>query len=289
MPRATVVMATYNWAPVLPFSIGSVLDQTFTDFELLVIGDGCTDESADVVGAIGDPRVRWQNLEVNTGHQWGPNNAGLAQARGEIVAYLGHDDLWLPAHLETLVGVLDAGAEVAHDHALMVTAGQPLELFPPEGWTYEPGRWIPPTTLAHRRDLAVSVGGWRGPAETGGLDPEADLCQRLSTTGDIRLAPGLSSVKLSAASRHHVYRERPHHEQQYWLGRIRSAADPEADIRAALDEPYALASQRPSRWTSQWERARWSIRARWRRRRGRPTATAVERNQLRRRYKGLEP
>jgi len=42
-PRVTVIMATYNWATVLPYSIGSVLDQTFTDFELLVIGDGCTD------------------------------------------------------------------------------------------------------------------------------------------------------------------------------------------------------------------------------------------------------
>jgi hypothetical protein len=172
---------------------------------------------------------------------------------------------------------------------LMVSAGQPLELFPTHDWIYEPGRWIPPTTLAHRRDLAVSVGGWRGPTETGGLDPEADLWQRLATMGDTRLAPTLGSVKLSAATRHDVYRERPHHEQQYWLERIRSAADPEADLRAALDEPYALASVRPSQWTSQWERARWSIRARWRRRRGRPMATAEERNRLRRRYKGLDP
>ncbi|HYC91914.1 MAG TPA: glycosyltransferase [Thermoanaerobaculia bacterium] len=41
MPRVTVIMATYNWSTVLPYSIGSVLAQTFTDFELLVIGDGC--------------------------------------------------------------------------------------------------------------------------------------------------------------------------------------------------------------------------------------------------------
>ena len=82
MPRVTVVMATYNWATVLPYSIGSVLDQTFTDFELLVIGDGCTDESGEVVAAIGDPRVQWHNLDTNTGHQTGPNNEGIELSAG---------------------------------------------------------------------------------------------------------------------------------------------------------------------------------------------------------------
>ena len=55
MPRVTVMIATYNWATVLPYSIGSVLDQTYRDFELLVTGDGCTDESAEVVGRFDDP------------------------------------------------------------------------------------------------------------------------------------------------------------------------------------------------------------------------------------------
>src|SRR6185437_6930430 len=64
-PRVTVVIATYNWATVLPYSIGSVLDQTFTDFELLVVGEGCTDESDAVVTRIGDPRVQWHNLATN--------------------------------------------------------------------------------------------------------------------------------------------------------------------------------------------------------------------------------
>jgi hypothetical protein len=91
-PRVSVLIATYNWSAVLPFSIGSVLAQTFGDFELLVIGDGCTDDSAAVVAAIDDPRVRWINLPQNTGHQSAPNNRGLQEARGELIAYLGHDD-----------------------------------------------------------------------------------------------------------------------------------------------------------------------------------------------------
>src|SRR5256714_13138994 len=109
-PRVTVIIATYNWSSVLPYSIGSVLRQTFTDFELLVVGDGCTDDSEQVVAAIGDPRVRWINLPANHRQQSAPNNEGLRQARGEIIAYLGHDDLWLPHHLEVLVGALDREA-----------------------------------------------------------------------------------------------------------------------------------------------------------------------------------
>src|SRR5262249_29306735 len=45
MPQVTVIIPTYNWSAVLPYSIGSALRQTFSDFELLVIGDGCTDDS----------------------------------------------------------------------------------------------------------------------------------------------------------------------------------------------------------------------------------------------------
>ena len=64
-PRVTIVMATYNWSTVLPYSIGSALLQEFADFELLVVGDGCTDDSAEVVASISDPRVRWIGLPVN--------------------------------------------------------------------------------------------------------------------------------------------------------------------------------------------------------------------------------
>src|SRR4029078_7901504 len=110
----TVIMATFNQSQVLPYSIGSVIDQTWTDWELLVIRDGGTDDSGRVVAAIGDPRVRWIDLQPGTGHQYGPNNEGLRQARGEIVAYLGHDDLWLPHHLSLAVHAIDTGADFVH-------------------------------------------------------------------------------------------------------------------------------------------------------------------------------
>ena len=109
LPRVTVIISTYNWGTVLPYSISSVLRQSFTDFEILVVGDGCTDDSEQVVTAITDPRVRWINLAVNDGHQSAPNNEGVRQSRGSIIAYLGHDDLWLPHHLEMIVTAIDWG------------------------------------------------------------------------------------------------------------------------------------------------------------------------------------
>src|SRR3954451_5872363 len=99
-PRVTVIIPTYNWSSVLPYSIGSVLRQSFRDFELLVVGDGCTDDSEKVVSAIDDPRVRWINLPENTRHQSGPNNEALRQGEGEIIAHLRHRDLSLPHLLQ---------------------------------------------------------------------------------------------------------------------------------------------------------------------------------------------
>jgi len=229
MARVTVVMATYNWATVLPYSIASVLEQTFRDFELLVVGDGCTDESADVVGRTSDSRVRWYNLQTNHGHQYAANNWGTARASGDVIAYLGHDDLWFPRHLEILVGALDRGAPVAHATTLLVKPGKKPTCRPGHGWRYVPGVWIPPTSLAHVRALGLEVGGWRPPWELGKMDPESDLCRRMSlVAGPPQWVCRLTSIKLPAAWRRDVYRDRPHHEQEAWLRRIRRHADPEA-------------------------------------------------------------
>ncbi len=233
VPLVTVVLATYNWATVLPYSIASVLGQTMRDFELLVIGDACTDESEAVVRGIGDARVRWMNRVVNAGHQAGPNNEGLQRARGLWTAYLGHDDLWLPQHLEHLLQAAPDAAGFVHGRQLRIRPGSAPLVAPPRGWTYQPGAWIPPTSLMHHTAHARTLGGWRFPKDTGRLEPEAEFCLRLARQfGPPQLAPAVTSIKLAAAQRRDVYRTRPSHEQAYWTSRILAAADPE---RAALD------------------------------------------------------
>ena len=261
-----------------------------------MVGDGCTDESADVVEAVGDGRVRWHNLPANTGHQAGPNNEGIARASGEVIAYLGHDDLWLPHHLAALLEAIDEGARVAHAAALFVLPDRRPEVAPTRPWDDEPGPWIAPTTLVHERSLVDEVGGWRYPRDTGALDPDTEFFRRLSLVSPPRFVGSLTSVKLPAAHRRDVYRDRPHHEQAYWARRIREADDAEAAVRAACCERYLYA--RP-RWRSEARRmaeagrARLHLRTRLRTRGLLPAAldvrptSAEERRRGRRRYKGL--
>ena len=102
-PMVSVIIATFNWRAALRLAIRSALGQTLQAFEILVVGDACTDDSEAVVEAFGDPRIRWLNLAENAGSQYGPNNAGLNAARGEWIAYLGHDDIWAPRHIDATV------------------------------------------------------------------------------------------------------------------------------------------------------------------------------------------
>ncbi len=226
MPRVTVIMATYNYARVLPYSIRSALRQTFSDFELLVVGDHCTDESESVVNSIGDPRVRWINLPKNSGHQSEPNNEGLRQGRGELAAYLGHDDLWLPRHLELAIGNIDRGADFSYGLTEFVWPDERPPEFAPEELEYEPGMAVPPTSVVHRREMAIKLGGWKLWWELEEMHPDADLWQRMHKAGcRMRLLRMLTAVKFSAAKRKDVYAKQPVHEQAEWSARIESEPD----------------------------------------------------------------
>ena len=227
-PRVTVIIPTYNWSNVLPYSIGSVLRQNFSDFELLVVGDGCSDDSEQVVTAIADPRVRWINLPVNSGHQSAPNNEGLRQARGSIIAYLGHDDLWLPHHLEVMVAAIDGGTDVAHSIVHMIDAEGNI-LRPARGLLrFEPGRSLPPSGVVHRRTASEKAGGWRDYRSLT-VDPETDLWQRMHLAGfAFQCVPRLTAVKFPASGRKDVYKKRSSEEQQQWTERILQEPDLEA-------------------------------------------------------------
>jgi glycosyltransferase involved in cell wall biosynthesis len=111
-PACTVVMAAYNAAPTITDSIASVLAQTWRDFELVVVDDGSTDDTAERVSQWGgDPRVRLHRQE-NAGPATA-RNSGIGLARGRYIAILDSDDLWLPAYLETMIGALQEAPTAA--------------------------------------------------------------------------------------------------------------------------------------------------------------------------------
>jgi glycosyltransferase involved in cell wall biosynthesis len=105
-PRVSVVIPTYNRAALLPRAMRSVLGQTFADFELIVVDDAGEDGSADIAERCTDSRVRVVRLARNGGVSRALNE-GIVVARGELVAFLGDDDEWLPELLERLVARLD--------------------------------------------------------------------------------------------------------------------------------------------------------------------------------------
>jgi glycosyltransferase involved in cell wall biosynthesis len=81
-PVVSVIMATYNRSNVLCYAIESVLWQTFKEWELWIVGDACTDDTATVVASFKDKRIHFVNLPVNTGEQSGPNNEGVKRSTG---------------------------------------------------------------------------------------------------------------------------------------------------------------------------------------------------------------
>lgn len=105
MPQVTVIIPAYNSMPCLIETIDSVLQQTFTDFEVIVINDGSSDDTATWVKQISDRRVKLIS-QANQGAS-GARNTGIAHASGEYLAFLDADDLWHPTKLEKQVRCLE--------------------------------------------------------------------------------------------------------------------------------------------------------------------------------------
>lgn len=110
-PKVTVLLAVHDGEPYIGEAVQSVLDQTFTDFELLLVDDASTDETVAIVEGLGDERVRILRNERNLG-QVPSLNRGLGEARGEYVARLDADDACLPTRLARQVEILDAEPRV---------------------------------------------------------------------------------------------------------------------------------------------------------------------------------
>ncbi len=98
-PQVSVVIPTFNRAHILGRAIESVLNQTYTDLELIVVDDGSVDDTEAIVAKIPDTRLRYVRQARNRGVS-AARNRGIAEARGEWLAFLDSDDLWLSHKLE---------------------------------------------------------------------------------------------------------------------------------------------------------------------------------------------
>jgi glycosyltransferase involved in cell wall biosynthesis len=110
-PKVSVIIPVYNGARYLRESTESILDQSFKDFELLLINDGSTDETLAIMRSYHDSRIRILNNTTNTGLA-SVRNKGILESKGEYVAWLDADDISMPERLEKQVSLLDKNPEI---------------------------------------------------------------------------------------------------------------------------------------------------------------------------------
>ncbi|QWH40019.1 glycosyltransferase [Bacillus mycoides] len=112
MVKVTVLMPVYNGEEYLKDAIDSILNQTFNDFELLIINDGSSDSSLDIVNSYQDSRIKLVNNEKNL-KLIKTLNKGLRLASGKYIARMDSDDTCHPRRLEIQVGMLDRNPDIA--------------------------------------------------------------------------------------------------------------------------------------------------------------------------------
>ncbi|MBC8756067.1 glycosyltransferase family 2 protein [Kordia sp. YSTF-M3] len=112
MPLFSVIIPLYNKENYVQQTIESVLQQTFADFELIVVNDSSTDKSVDIVSKISDPRIQIIQNPNNAGLST-TRNHGISKASGKIITLLDADDLWLPTFLETIKNLYETFPEAS--------------------------------------------------------------------------------------------------------------------------------------------------------------------------------
>lgn len=106
MTDVTVVVSTYNRPRALVAALGGVQWQTLAPKAVLVIGDCCAPETGEALKSVTGLPLTYINLQARFGEQAGPNSVGAALAQTRYIAFLNHDDLWLPDHLERALATM---------------------------------------------------------------------------------------------------------------------------------------------------------------------------------------
>ncbi|MGL1862062.1 MAG: glycosyltransferase [Pseudodesulfovibrio sp.] len=136
----SIILPTFNRAAFLPDTLDSVFAQTYTHWELIIIDDGSTDNTVELLKSYDDPRVKYIYQE-NQGVS-GARNTGIAQCAGDMIALLDSDDIWMPKKLEKQLAYMEKhGFEICQTDEIWIRNGkrvnQPAKYAKPEGWFFE--------------------------------------------------------------------------------------------------------------------------------------------------------
>jgi glycosyltransferase involved in cell wall biosynthesis len=162
MPYFSIITPTYNRATLLVETIKSVLDQTFKDFELIIVDDGSTDNTKEAVQPFLSTRIKY--FYQQNKRQGAARNLGIKNASGEFVAFLDHDDLWSPIFLETYYKFIQNNPHAQWIHGAFFWFNENYfwkgNTYPVEGWVWKyllKGNLINTLTIAVRRKLLDNI------------------------------------------------------------------------------------------------------------------------------------
>lgn len=222
-PKFSIIMPTYGRSRHIFPTIQSVLIQNFESFELLIIGDGVDDDTFEYCQNL-DSRIRIHNLEINSGSQSFPNNFGCQVASGEYIAYLGHDDIWMPNHLSSLREIFTrTHCDVAVSGCVIY--GQQTTNIEQVTGIFDNSQdafvhFFPPSSFAHKKSIIDVSGGWRDPKE---LQDAVDIefLLRLANQGYQFASTKIITVhKFHAGSRYLSYLFQSSDEQRVIIEKI---------------------------------------------------------------------
>lgn len=111
-PKVSVILPTYNRASYLYSAIKSVLNQTFKDFEIIIVDDASTDNTKQIIDKFDDRRIYYIRHKENKGGS-AARNTGIKRSKGEFIAFLDDDDLWMPNKLEKQLNFINNNHEIS--------------------------------------------------------------------------------------------------------------------------------------------------------------------------------
>jgi hypothetical protein len=209
----TVIVATYNRPDALTAALSSLRMQTFQDWRGLIIGDCCDERTGVAVAAMADSRLTYINVPIRSGEQSGPNSVGMRLAQTPVLAFLNHDDIWLPDHLETALAALERSpgtdmffgrAAIAYHSLDENGARRPFfSICNPENRTlmdafHRPmSVFEPASALVLRKPLADRIGDWRAAHEIHRLPFEEWLLRAARASAELALDPLISVLKVT--------------------------------------------------------------------------------------------
>lgn len=225
-PLISIITATFNRSNVLAHSIRSVLAQTYQHWQLWVVGDACTDDTELVVAGFADNRIHFVNLAQNIGEQSGPNNEGMRLAEGELIAFLNHDDLWYPDHLERLYNALEAGqADLVFSPTQRESPSQATRFYGRfAAGKYYPGTAVPASSWLFRAGLIDRIGPWRFYRDIYNIPSQDWLFRAWKAGCRLHGTQVPTVIAFVSGMRPGCYAERHEHEQRSWCQRM--ASDP---------------------------------------------------------------